>query len=223
MPSYWLRHATDGGRMRLGGWLPSSRVKMSMQMSSLFPKFKQTRLVNQVPDMMALGLLIQGLCRSPERRFEHVLGEAPHQKHVMREDVMSTDRDILNFDIEGGTITETGVRHNLNVGVLYIESWLNGVGAAAIYDLMEDAATAEISRSQVWQWVNHADAKLADGRDITADMVKGMLAEEVLKIEELVGRERFANGKFTQAAEIMENLVIGEYVDFLTLPAYELL
>ncbi|MFK7802216.1 MAG: malate synthase A [Anaerolineae bacterium] len=164
-----------------------------------------------------------GLVSVARAAFEHVLGDAPHQKHVMREDVTSTDRDILNFKIEGGKITETGLRHNLNVGILYIESWLNGVGAAAIYDLMEDAATAEISRSQVWQWVNHAEAKLADGRDVTPAMVKSMLPEEMEKIEALVGSERFAAGKFAQAAEIMENLVVGDYVDFLTLPAYELI
>lgn len=164
-----------------------------------------------------------GLVSVAREAFEHVIGDAPHQKHVMREDVTSTDADILNFAIDGAEITEAGVRQNLNVGVLYIESWLNGVGAAAIYDLMEDAATAEISRSQVWQWVNRPNAKLDDGREVTAEMVKSMLPEELEKIKQLVGDERFMSGKFDQAAEIMENLVLGEYVDFLTLPAYELI
>ncbi|MFT5193014.1 MAG: malate synthase [Cellvibrionaceae bacterium] len=164
-----------------------------------------------------------GLVPVARAAFQHVLGDAPHQKHVMREDVTFTDKDILNFKVDGGEITETGVRHNLNVGILYIESWLNGVGAAAIYDLMEDAATAEISRSQVWQWIHHDEAKLADGREITAELVQPMIPEELAKIEVLVGSERFKGGKFDQAAKIMEDLVLGDYVDFLTLPAYELL
>ncbi len=164
-----------------------------------------------------------GLVPVAREAFAGVLGDADHQKHVMREDVTFTDADIVNFDVEGGEISEEGLRLNLNVGTLYIESWLNGVGAAAIYDLMEDAATAEISRSQVWQWVNHKDAKLTDGRNITADMVRSMMPEEMAKIKALVGEDRFANGKFAQAAEIMENLAVGEYVEFLTLPAYELI
>ena len=164
-----------------------------------------------------------GLVQLVHDLFEEVTGGADHQKHIMREDVTATDADIVNFTIEGGVVTETGLRKNLNVGILYIESWLSGVGAAALYNLMEDAATAEISRSQVWQWVNHPEAALTDRRAISAELVQSMIPEEMTKIQQLVGDERFNSGRFAEAAELMETLSVGEYIDFLTLPAYELI
>lgn len=162
-----------------------------------------------------------GLVPVAREAFTAVLGDKPHQKDVMREDVDVKAADLLNFNIPNGQITEAGLRLNLNVALLYIESWLNGVGAAAIYDLMEDAATAEISRAQVWQWIHHPEAALSDGRKIDAAMVKSMIPEELSKIHELVGAERFNNGQFETAATLLEDLVLGDFVDFLTLPAYE--
>lgn len=152
--------------------------------------------------------------------FAGVMGDSLHQKHVMREDVKVSADDLLNFNIDSAQITEDGLRLNLNVGILYIESWLNGVGAAALYDLMEDAATAEISRAQVWQWINHPSAKLADGRKIDTELVKSLIPEELAKIRELVGDLRFEEGRFQTASQIMENLVVGDFIDFLTLVAY---
>ncbi len=154
--------------------------------------------------------------------FEDVLGERPHQKEVLREDVSVTPQDLMNWHIEAGQITEEGLRLNINVGLLYLESWLRGVGAAAIYNLMEDTATAEISRAQVWQWINHPDARLADGRKVDVELYRSLVPEELAKIESLVGQDRFRGGKFDLAADIFDQLTTAEhFVGFLTLVAYD--
>jgi len=154
--------------------------------------------------------------------FQEVLGDRPHQKDRMREDVNVVAADLMNFTIPGGTITEEGLRLNLNVAILYLESWLRGVGAAAIYNLMEDTATAEISRAQVWQWISNPDAVLEDGRAITLDLARAMIPEEMEKIHELVGDEWFEQGEFETAQEILDRLISAEqFVGFLTLLAYE--
>jgi malate synthase len=145
----------------------------------------------------------------------------PNQIDKQRLDVRVSARDLITPS--EGTITEAGLRQNINVGILYIESWLKGTGAAALYHLMEDAATAEISRTQVWQWVHRA-VTLEDGRTVTMDLVDDLMADEMEKIRAYVGEERFANGRFHVAAEVFGNLVRREdFVEFLTLPAYELL
>lgn len=145
----------------------------------------------------------------------------PHQIHVKREDVQVTASDLIQAPT--GTITAAGLRKNINVGILYIESWLRGNGAAAIYHLMEDAATAEISRTQVWQWIHNA-AKLDDGRTITYDLYRQFLPEELDKIKAYVGEERFNHGKFDEATSLFDRLVKDkEFIEFLTLPAYELI
>lgn len=124
------------------------------------------------------------------------------------------------IEVPKGTISEDGVRKNINVGILYIESWLRGNGAAAIYNLMEDAATAEISRTQVWQWIQRG-AEMEDGRKVTYEMVEGFIPEELKKIEEYVGSDAYANGKFELATELFKKLVATEeFEEFLTLNAY---
>ncbi|MGB1242529.1 MAG: malate synthase A [Chitinophagales bacterium] len=138
-----------------------------------------------------------------------------------REDVEVTAKDLIQPPV--GTITEEGLRKNINVGILYIESWLRGNGAAAIYHLMEDAATAEISRTQVWQWI-HNDAKLEDGREITYELYRQFLPEELDKMKAYVGAEKYENGKFSVATDLFDRLVKDkEFIEFLTLPAYELI
>ncbi|RMI27410.1 MAG: malate synthase A [Calditrichaeota bacterium] len=156
--------------------------------------------------------------------FEKVLGDRPHQKDRLREDVRVSAADLLNFHIEGGKITEAGMRLNINVALLYIESWLRGTGAAAIYNLMEDAATAEISRAQLWQWIYHPTAVLDDGRKVSLELYREMVPQELDKIRRLVGEERFSSGKFDLARKILDQLVNDRgFVDFLTLVAYEYL
>ena len=152
--------------------------------------------------------------------FDEILESKPNQKDRLREEVKVKAEDLINFAIDGGTITEEGVRHNLNVGLQYLASWLRGTGAAAIYNLMEDAATAEISRAQIWQWIQNA-AKLDDGRAVTEEMVQTMIPEELDKIKSLYGKH-FDQANFDQAREIFEKLIFSDkFHEFLTLLAYK--
>ncbi|MCB9038845.1 MAG: malate synthase A [Lewinellaceae bacterium] len=138
-----------------------------------------------------------------------------------REDVKVTAQDLLR--VPDGTITEEGLRLNINVGILYLESWLRGTGAAALYNLMEDAATAEISRTQIWQWI-HSGAKLEDGREINYSLYRCLLPTELEKIREYVGEEAYENGRFEEAINLFDRLIgEEEFTEFLTLPAYEMI
>jgi malate synthase len=137
-----------------------------------------------------------------------------------REDVKVGAADLLKFEPEQ-PITEKGLRLNINVAIQYIGAWLAGQGAVPIFNLMEDAATAEISRSQVWQWIRSPKGKLDDGRKVTREMVAAMIPEEMAKIRDHLGAA-FALGKYDDAAAIFADLVNNDtFVEFLTLPAYE--
>jgi malate synthase len=154
--------------------------------------------------------------------FDRALGDKPHQKECLREDVAVNGGELVNFTVPGGEITEAGLRQNISVAILYLESWLRGTGAVAIFNLMEDAATAEISRAQVWQWLHHPTAALKDGRKLTKDLYRSLVPEEMEKIQTLVGEKAFAAGKFELAAELFDHLAVNDqFVDFLTLIAYE--
>lgn len=135
------------------------------------------------------------------------------------EEVSISEQALLT--LPEGTITEKGIRENINVGILYIESWLMEQGAAALYNLMEDAATAEISRTQVWQWL-HKNVLLEDGRTFTKDMYLQYKKEEIKKIKSYVGEIRYTKGKFETAIRLFDDLILNkEFVEFLTLPAYQ--
>lgn len=122
-----------------------------------------------------------------------------------------------------GERTEEGMRHNIRVAVQYIEAWISGNGCVPIYGLMEDAATAEISRTSIWQWIQHGKA-LDSGAVVTAELFRTMLLEEMKVIEKELGTERFDSGQFTQAAKLMEQLTTSDQLtDFLTLPGYQYL
>jgi malate synthase len=152
--------------------------------------------------------------------FDEFMPE-PNQLSNLREDVSISADDLIK--VPNGIITEDGLRLNINVGILYIESWLRGVGAAAIYNLMEDAATAEISRTQVWQWIKYG-AKLDDGRTITYDLYQELLPEELAKIKIYVGETNYEKGKFDLAIQLFDQLIREDnFVEFLTLPAYQLI
>ena len=154
--------------------------------------------------------------------FQKALREKFHQKDVLRQDVHITGSQLIDFRITGGEITEAGLRTNINVGIQYIESWLQGIGAAAIYNLMEDAATAEISRSQIWQWLHHPGAALSDGRQVSQELYRSMLPEELTNIKALHGEQRYAAGKFELASTLFDRLVTeDQFANFLTLLAYE--
>ncbi|WP_342429300.1 malate synthase A [Neobacillus sp. FSL H8-0543] len=128
------------------------------------------------------------------------------------------------LEAPSGTITEEGVRVNINVGIQYIASWLSGRGAAPIHNLMEDAATAEISRAQLWQWIRSPRGILNDGRKVTVEMYEKYKIEELENIKKEIGNEAFESGRFDEAAELFDRLILNDdFEDFLTLPGYELL
>jgi len=147
---------------------------------------------------------------------EHMTG--PNQLDILREDVRFDGSDLLR--VPQGTRTEHGLRWNVRVGVLYLESWLRGTGCVPLYDLMEDAATAEISRTQIWQWLRHG-AELDDGRSVTRELVETLMTQELQSIAAEVGPERFAAGRFDQARDLFRDLCFAdELEEFLTTRAY---
>jgi malate synthase len=151
--------------------------------------------------------------------FDRVLGSRLNQLEKQRPEVSVRAEQLLDVKATGGTITEDGVRMNVSVGIQYIESWLRGVGAAAINNLMEDVATAEISRSQIWQWVRHA-SKLSDGQAVTPELVRAIADDELAKIRERLGEELFSRGRFAQARKAFEEVALAkEFPAFLTLVA----
>ena len=121
-----------------------------------------------------------------------------------------------------GTITEEGLRSNVNIGIRYMAAWLSGNGCVPIFNLMEDAATAEISRAQIWQWIHHDNGVLKDGRKVTKELCHGFFDEEMEKIRSMVGEEHFASGTYELARNLMEQIVTNdELTEFLTLVGYD--
>ncbi len=154
--------------------------------------------------------------------FDKALGEKPHQKERLRQELQVTAHELLNFRVAGGEITENGLRTNINVALQYLESWLRGSGAAAINNLMEDTATAEIARAQVWQWVHQPRVRLSQGREINLDLYRSLVLQEQDEIRRLVGHKAYTSGQYDRAARIFDRLVTDEnFVDFLTLIAYQ--
>ncbi|MBI3537932.1 MAG: malate synthase A [Chloroflexi bacterium] len=153
--------------------------------------------------------------------FAEKLGAHLHQKERLRNEVIANAAPMIDFRIANGIITEKGVRNNISVALQYLEAWLGGNGAVAIFNLMEDAATCEIARAQIWQWLQRG-AQLDDGRKITRDLVRGWMDEELQKIRAAFGDARYEGGNFKTASEIVLNLVTADqFAEFLTLMAYE--
>ena len=153
------------------------------------------------------------LCREV---FDAVLGDRPNQLDRLREDVHVTAEQLLDVAATPGEVTEAGLRNNVSVGIQYVESWLRGGGAVAIFNLMEDAATAEIARSQVWQWL-HNGVTLADGQTVTRELVERVITEELAKV-----RTDEEGRRWDEARDLFAELALAEdFSEFLTLPAYE--
>ena len=153
--------------------------------------------------------------------FDAVLGAKPNQKDRLREDVSVAAGDLIAIDTLDAKPSYDGLRNAVAVGIRYIEAWLRGMGAVAIFNLMEDAATAEISRSQIWQWIN-ADVVFENGEHATADLARKVAAEELDAIRAEIGDETFESGKWQQAHDLLLQVSLDQdYADFLTLPAYE--
>lgn len=161
------------------------------------------------PDLVSLAMEV----------FNKQLGSKPHQKEVMKDHVRIKAEDLLNFEIKGGKITEAGLRQNINVALQYIDSWLSGIGAAAIFNLMEDAATAEISRAQLWQWIHCQEARLEDGRKIDEQLYGAFALEEMQKLRK---EKNFQH--LEQTKSLLDRLALNKaFIDFFTIAAYELL
>lgn len=153
--------------------------------------------------------------------FDRVLGDRPHQKHRLREDVHVEAADLIAVDSLDARPTYAGLVNAVQVGIRYIEAWLRGLGAVAIFNLMEDAATAEISRSQIWQWIN-AGVEFENGEKATAELTRKIAADELDALRAELGEEAFAAGNWRQAHDLLLKVALDEtYEDFLTLPAYE--
>lgn len=162
-----------------------------------------------------------GLIPIAKEVFDRIM-KTPNQLHNKRTDVAVSAADLLA--VPGGTITESGLLTNIDVGIQYTEAWLRGSGCVPIYNLMEDAATAEISRTQLWQWLHNENAALEDGRKITFELYRSLVPKAIEKIKSTVGEKQFQNGKYSEAAALFDKLITSEQLeDFLTLSAYDLL
>jgi malate synthase len=151
--------------------------------------------------------------------FDRVLGSKKNQITRQRPEVETTEAQLSDAKIPGATVTDAGLRTNVSVGIQYIASWLRGTGAAAINNLMEDAATAEISRSQVWQWVHHG-VRLAEGPTVTAELVRTVRDEELAKIRSAAG-DGYTKGKYEEAASLFDDVALSrDFAEFLTIPGY---
>jgi malate synthase len=152
--------------------------------------------------------------------FDGVLGDRPNQLGKLRDDVEVSAADLLAVDKTPGTVTEAGLRNDISVGLQYLASWLAGTGAVAIFNLMEDAATAEIARSQVWQWL-HNDVTVAEGAQVTRPLVEQLIGEELATIREQYGAAYDA-ARFGEAMALFREVALADdYAEFLTIPAYE--
>jgi malate synthase len=155
--------------------------------------------------------------------FDRVLGDRPNQLDRQRPEVAVTAADLLDTASAGGAVTEAGLRSNVTVALQYLEAWLRGNGAVGINNLMEDAATAEISRSQVWQWI-HTGVRLPDGTPVTAELVHRIEDEELAALRQALGEPRWAQSRYADARKLFERVALADdFADFLTRPAYELI
>ena len=161
-----------------------------------------------------------GLVAIAKEAFDKAM-KAPNQIDRQREDVAVRAADLLNFQPKG-PITEAGLRQNINIGIQYIGAWLAGTGCVPIFNLMEDAATAEISRAQIWHWIRSPLGVLDDGRKVTKELFSALVPQELTRVRELLGEQQYAAGKYDEGAKMFAELTLrDDFVEFLTLPAYD--
>ncbi len=161
-----------------------------------------------------------GLVAIAREAFDKVMA-TPNQIHRQRDDVNVNAADLLNFQPQG-PITEQGLRTNINIGIQYMGAWLAGTGCVPIFNLMEDAATAEISRAQIWHWIRSPKGILDDGRKVSRELFQTLVPQELARVKEILGERQYAAGKYEEGARMFEELTLAEdFADFLTLPAYE--
>jgi malate synthase len=161
-----------------------------------------------------------GLVALAKEAFDKVM-KTPNQINRQREDVSVKATDLLDFQPQA-PITENGLRININIGIQYLGAWLAGTGCVPIFNLMEDAATAEISRAQIWHWIRSPLGVLDDGRKVTRELFQQLVPQELEKVRQILGEQQYGAGKYQEAASMFEQLTLDEnFVDFLTLPAYD--
>ena len=161
-----------------------------------------------------------GLVSIAREAFDKVM-KTPNQIAKQREDVNVTAADLLNFQPQA-PITENGLRMNINIGIQYMGAWLAGTGCVPIFNLMEDAATAEISRAQIWHWIRSPKGVLEDGRKVSRELFQQLVPQELVKVREILGEKGYAAGKYEEGAKMFEELTLSDdFAEFLTLPAYD--
>lgn len=206
----------------IGGMAANIPVKNNPELNEeAFAKVREDKRREATDGHDGTWVAHPGLVPVAMEEFDQVMPQ-PNQIDKKREDVHVTAKELL--EVPEGTITEEGLRTNISVGIQYIASWFRGNGAAPINHLMEDAATAEISRAQIWQWIRHPKGKLSDGRKVTYELFEQIRDEELQKIKQTVGEENFNNGKFKEASDLFTQLTKqDDLVEFLTIPGYEYL
>ena len=208
------------GTFAMGGMAAQIPVKHDAAANALALEKVRTDKLREVTDGCdGTWVAHPGLVPVAKAVFDEYM-PTPNQIFRSRDDVHVSAGDLLKFEPQA-PITSGGLANNISVGIQYLGAWLAGNGCVPVYNLMEDAATAEISRSQIWQWIRSAKGKLEDGRKVTADLVREMIPRELAKVRGLLGEPAWKAGEYERAAELFEQLVIADYVEFLTLPAYD--
>ena len=209
------------GAPAMGGMAAQIPIKNDPQANdAALEKVRQDKLREVTDGCDGTWVAHPGLVPVAKEVFDrHMPG--PNQYAKQRPDVAVTAQDLLDFRPEM-PITEAGLRNNISVGIQYLGAWLAGNGCVPVFNLMEDAATAEISRSQIWQWIRSDKGRLEDGRRVTKDLFRQLLAEELPKVKDDLGEEAWAAGRYAEGAELFERITADDtYVEFLTLPAYQ--
>lgn len=210
------------GAFAMGGmaaFIPSKDVERNNQ---VLAKVKADKALEANNGHDGTWIAHPGLADTAMAVFNEVLGEHKNQLFITRDEDAPITAEQLLEPCEGER-TEAGMRANIRVAVQYIEAWISGNGCVPIYGLMEDAATAEISRTSIWQWIHH-EKTLSNGKPVTKTLFREMLAEEMRVIQDELGEHRYSSGRFDDAARLMEQITTSDdLIDFLTLPGYRLL
>jgi malate synthase len=206
-------HAMGG----MAAFIPSSDPEVN---EKAFAKVREDKTREAGDGFDGSWVAHPGMVEVCREAFTAVLGDRPNQVDKTRPEVSVTAAQLLNIAATPGEVTEAGLRNNVNVGIQYLESWLRGSGAVGINNLMEDAATAEISRSQVWQWI-YNKVELGGGVLVTRELVERLIEEEIEIIRSRIGDEAFAKGRWSDARSTFTEMALSEeFEDFLTLPTY---
>ncbi len=207
-------HAIGG----MAAFIPSKDEKVN---EAAYAKVKDDKTREAADGFDGSWVAHPGMVSTCRDAYDAVLGDRPNQRDRLREEVSVSADELLDVRSTPGDVTEAGLRGNVSVALQYIETWLRGQGAVGINNMMEDAATAEISRCQVWQWL-HNDVELAGGPRVTRELVERVIAEEVAAIRDRLGAAAFDDGRWDDARALFTDLALAdELADFLTIPAYE--